>query len=342
MTKNIRVHPCSSAVSIGSVVFSPPLVLAPMAGVTNHAFRKLCREIGGVGLVCSEMISAYALTYGSERTKLIMDWTDDERPVSAQLFGPDPTAMGKAARMVEEAGADIIDVNVGCPVPKVTKGGAGGALLRDLALAERIIKAVVANVSVPVTVKTRRGPYPETETAVVLAKIAEAAGVKAVAVHGRTVSQGFSGHADWEVIGRVKESVDIPVIGNGDVRTPEDAARMFDETGCDAVMIGRGALGNPWVFKRIHHYLETGNVLPEPSIEERMDAAGRHASLLIDILGEERAVRELRAQLAWYVKGITGAPKLRAMFTKARTRSDIERILDEARCQRQPGLAEGR
>ena len=323
--------PCSSVVKIGSIDINPPLILAPMAGATNHAFRLICKKAGGVGLVCTEMISSFGLTYDNLRTKEMIDWTTEERPVSVQIFGADPAAMAEGARQIEESGADIIDINIGCPVPKVVKTGAAGALLQDFALAEKVISSVVKSVKVPVTVKTRKGWDSTKDTAVELAKIAENAGVKAIAVHGRTVKQGYQGRADWSIIRRVKEAVSITVIGNGDVRTPQNAAQMFDETGCDAVMIGRGALGNPWLFHRIAHYLKTGELLPEPSLAMRIEAAKRHATQHCEMLGEERGVRELRGQLAWYIKGATGAPRVRLMLTRAKTMNEIEEALGEAR-----------
>ncbi|MDO8585444.1 MAG: tRNA dihydrouridine synthase DusB [Armatimonadota bacterium] len=327
--KDIEAKAKARAFRIGGVVIDPPLVLAPMAGVTNVAFRRLCKRAGGCGLVCAEMVSSYGLHYHNSRTGELLVMSDEERPVSVQLFGALPEVMADAARKVEEAGADIIDVNIGCPVPKVVKTGAAGALLKDLDLAEHIIRAVVGAVRVPVTVKTRAGWNAEHVTAVELAVRARDAGAAAIVVHGRTVSQGFSGRADWTVIRKVKETVTIPVIGNGDVRTPQDAARMFDETNCDGVMVGRGALGNPWIFRAIDSYLKTGELLPDPSCEDRTEAAWRHALLLASIMDEKQAVRELRGQLAWYIKGRSGASEMRGRLSKASTLDEIRSILYE-------------
>jgi len=295
--------------------------------VTNAAFRLLCKREGGCGLVCAEMISSCGLHYHNRRTGDLLAMSDEERPVSVQIFGALPEVMADAARQVEAAGADIIDVNIGCPVPKVVKTGAAGALLKDLDLAERIVRAVVEAVGIPVTVKTRAGWNAEHITAPELALRAQDAGAAAIAVHGRTVAQSFSGKADWGVIRKVKDAVTIPVIGNGDVRAPRDAARMFDETGCDGVMIGRGALGNPWVFRAIDSFLKTGVVSPEPSYQDRLDMAWRHAELLASLIDEEQAVRELRGQLAWYIKGRPGAAEIRGRLGKASTLEEIGSIL---------------
>jgi len=266
----------------------------------------------------------------------MIDWTEEERPISVQIFGAEPSAMAEAARMVEDAGADVIDINIGCPVPKVVKTGAAAALLKDLALAGRIIESVVRAVKAPVSVKTRSGWDSTRETAAELARIAEQSGAAMITVHGRTAAQGFQGASDWGVIRRVKEAVRIPVVGNGDVRDPEDAGRMFDETHCDAVMIGRAALGNPWIFARTWSCLANGGSLfrtpvPGPNVEERLAAAWRHALLFAEAVGEEKAVRELRGQLGWYVKGLRGAPRIRDRLARASSMAEIRGILDEAR-----------
>lgn len=313
-------------------MIDPPLVLAPMAGVTNPAFRLICKRSGGCGLVCAEMVSSYGLYYNNTRTKVMLALTDEERPVSVQIFGAIPEVMADAARQVEAAGADIIDINIGCPVPKVLKTGAAGALLKDLDLAERIIRAVVSAANIPVTVKTRSGWNAGLITATELAVRAQNAGAAAITVHARTVAQGYSGRADWSMIQKVKEAVTIPVIGNGDVRAPQDAARMFDETGCDGIMIGRAALGNPWIFSAVSSYLKTGILLKEPDRKTRLAAAWEHASLLAGILDEDRAVRELRGQLGWYVKGMPGAPAARLRLSKASSLDEIRKILDETGC----------
>src|SRR5689334_1005282 len=239
---------------IGNVLIETPLTLAPMAGQTNHPFRILCREMGGCGLVCTELISSQAMHYKSSRTFDMFDWSDAEHPFAVQLYGSDPAIMAEAARIVVDRGADIVDINMGCWVPKVAKSGSGAALLKDVCTATRVVEAVVNAVPVPVTVKVRSGWDAEHLTAVEFARAAEKAGVKAIAVHARTAQQGFTGTANWDIIRQVKEAVqDMPVIGNGDVQTADNAIRMFTETGCDGVMIGRAALGNPWVFHHMAH-----------------------------------------------------------------------------------------
>jgi len=318
---------------IGSVIVDPPLVLAPMAGVTNHAFRLMCKQAGGCGLVSTEMISAYALCHNHQRTRAMMDWSEDERPVSAQIFGAHPEIVADGARIVQEAGADIIEINMGCPAPKVVKTGAGAALLRDPDRAARMVAAVSSAVEVPVTVKMRIGWDTSNIVAERMACLCEDNGVSAVTVHARTVSQGYAGEADWNIIKRVKESLSIPVIGNGDVRTGEQARLMFDATQCDGVMIGRAALGDPWVFARIAAYLHRKIKLPEPSFRDRIEGARQHLRLLADLFGDDRAAREMRGHVAWYLKGINGAAVFRAKIMACRSTAEIERVLDEASCQ---------
>jgi len=311
---------------IGNVEVNPPIVLAPMAGVTNHAFRLICRQFGA-GMVWTDMISSYGIRYRNPKTLRMFDWTPDERPVAVQIFGADAHVMAAAAEFVEAAGADIVDINVGCPVPKVRKTGAGAGLMVDLETARKVMAAVVRAVGVPVTVKTRKGLNEQTVTAVEVARIAEEVGVSAITIHGRTAAQGYSGRADWSIIASVKRAVGIPVIGNGDVKTPGDAKRMFDETGCDAVMIGRAALGNPWIFRRTAHFLKTGELLPEPGHAERIEAAREHLRLMVELLGEERAMREMRGQIAWYIKGLPGAAQLRRLATQASSLEEMEAAL---------------
>jgi len=313
---------------IGSIRIDPPVALAPMAGVTNHAFRVICRRLGA-GLVYTDMISSYALHYRNVKTLRMFDWTPEERPVAVQIFGAEPDKMAAGARMIADAGADIIDINIGCPVPKVTKTGAGAALINDLDTARRIMEAVVRAVDVPVTIKTRKGPDSATVTAVELSRMAQDAGIAAVAIHGRTAEQGYSGAADWSVIRQAKEAVDIPIIGNGDVKSPEDAKRMLDETGCDGVMIGRACMGNPWIFRRTAHYLRTGELLPEPTFQERIDTAREHLRGMVELLGEEIGTREMRGQITWYVKGMPGAGALRHRLTEAGSLEEMETALGE-------------
>ncbi|MBO2521584.1 MAG: tRNA dihydrouridine synthase DusB [Firmicutes bacterium] len=300
---------------IGPVQLESPVVLAPMAGVCNLAFRLLCKE-QGAALVCSEFVSAKALVHGNQKSFEMLAVSEKERPVSIQIFGSTPEDAAFAARAVEEAGADIVDFNMGCPVPKVLKAEAGAALMRVPDKAQAILKAMVDAVSIPVTVKVRTGWDDRSINVVDLAKRFEDVGVAAIAVHGRTTSQGRSGRANWEIIGEVKQAVRIPVIGNGDVFTPQDAEAMLEMTGCDGVMIGRGALGNPWIFKRTRHYLETGELLPEPTASQRVEMARRHLRLLAELKGEYVAVREMRQHAPAYIKGFPGAAAFRARLVR--------------------------
>jgi len=312
---------------IRNIRIDPPLILAPMAGVTNHAFRLMCKRAGGCGLVSTEMFSAYAIKFRDPGTDSMIDWTDEERPVAAQVFAGDPETVAIGARALQEAGADIVDVNMGCPVPKVAKSGSGAALLKDLGLAREILIAARGALSIPLTVKTRLGWRPGEITVLELAKIAEVCGVDAITIHGRFATQGYSGKANWDIIAEVKRSVGIPVIANGDIATPEDAARAFEATGCDGIMIGRAALGDPWVFARMSHYLATGERLPEPTIAERLDAAKEHASLLRELLGERRAAKEMRGHLVHYIKAAPGAAALRNRLMTTRSIDEINEVL---------------
>ncbi len=326
-TPHIRLQP----VRIGGLLIDPPLTLAPMAGHTNHAFRTLCRDFGGCGLVCTELISSNVLkNSGLRRSLHRFDWTPDEQPVAVQLFGGDPAAMAEAARIVADHGASIIDINMGCWVPKVVSKGGGAALLRDVCTAAAVVRAVVRAVTVPVTVKVRSGWEPGEITAVPFARAAEDCGVQAIAVHGRFARQGFQGEADWEVIRQVKQTVRIPVFGNGDVRGAGDAARMLALTGCDGVMIGRAALGRPWIFRHIWHELETGASLPEPTRPQRAAIALRHALQTVTTAAcpESVAVRELRGQLTRYALDLPGAVAVRNALVQAESLADLERILE--------------
>jgi len=311
---------------IGAVRIDPPVVLAPMAGVTDLAFRLLAKEMG-CGLVVSEMISDKGLAYGNSRTEEMLAIDERERPVALQIFGSEPDSMAKAARIVSRAGADIIDINMGCPTPKIVKNGEGAALMRRPELAFRIMAAVVEASSVPVTVKIRKGWDDNEVNAVEIAILAEKAGVQAITVHGRTRAQFYSGAADWEIIKKVKEAVTIPVIGNGDIWRDVDAWRLLTESGCDGIMIGRGAQGNPWIFRQISHYLATGEHLPGPSLAERRALLLRHLAMLIKLKGEYTAVREMRRHAAWYTKGFRDAASLRFHFNQAETFEDFSAIL---------------
>ena len=313
---------------IGTVAIVPPVVLAPLAGVTNRAFRLICRRFGA-GAVWTEMISSCGIQYRNSKTLSMFDWTDEERPVVVQIFGADPHTMAIAARTVEDAGADIVDINIGCPVPKVRKTGAGAGLTENLDIAREVMSAVVRAVKIPVTIKTRKGLNDRVTTAVEVARIAEDVGVSAVTIHGRTVAQGYSGHADWGIIAEVKRAVSIPVIGNGDVKSPQDAKRMMDETGCDAVMIGRESLGNPWIFRRTAHFLATGELIPEPTYVERIEVAREHLRMIVDLYGEDRGIREMRGQIAWYAKGLPGVARMRRLVSGAVSLEDMESALTE-------------
>jgi nifR3 family TIM-barrel protein len=316
---------------IGDVNIWPPVVLAPMAGITAHPFRVLAKR-HGAGLVVTELISSHAIHYRNQKTFGMFDWTDEERPAFCQLFGGDPDTMAEAARVVVEHGCDGVDINMGCWVPKVAKTGAGAALLKDLCQAEKVVKAVVDAVpEVPVTVKVRSGWDPRDVTAVRFARAAEQAGVKAVTVHARFASQGFTGTADWNIIGEVKQAVSrIPVVGNGDIETPQDARRMLDQTGCDAVMVGRAAMGNPWLLGRMALFLETGALAAEPSADERVAVAREHARLQVAQMGESLACRELRGLLGHYFKGLPGAVRVRESLTRVTTLAEVEDGLDRA------------
>ena len=313
--------------AIGNVVLANPSVLAPMAGVTDLAFRLLAKEMG-CGLVCSEMVSAKGLLHDNCRTKELLRIDPRERPTAIQLFGSVPAELAEAARRVEENGADIIDFNMGCPTPKIVKNGEGAALLRTPELAASILKAMVKAVQAPVTVKIRAGWDQGSINAPEFAKMAEQAGVKAIAVHGRTREQFYSGRADWNVIQKVKAAVRIPVIGNGDVRVVQDAERMLQETGCDGVMVGRAACGNIWIFRQIAEYLKNGEILSDPSVTERMATLIRHLDMLIELKGLHTAIREMRRHAACYVKGFPGAAELRTHFNQAIVREDFVHILD--------------
>ncbi|VBB06417.1 aldolase-type tim barrel [Lucifera butyrica] len=304
---------------IGGIVLENPVILAPMAGVTDLPFRLLAKEMG-CGLVYSEMVSDKGLLYENSTTLKMLQIDVRERPVNLQIFGSEPDSMAEAAKIVERAGADIIDINMGCPTPKIIKNGEGAALMRQPDLASRIMRKVVSAVNVPVTVKIRKGWDDSSVNAVEIAQLAEQAGIAAVAVHGRTRAQFYAGNADWEIIKQVKEAVNIPVIGNGDVRDPEDAARLLQETGCDGIMIGRGAQGNPWIFRRVLHYLRTGDVLPPPGPEERLAMIIRHMDMLAAHKGEYIAVREMRCHASWYIKGLPGAAEMRAKLNQAESR----------------------
>lgn len=313
---------------IGTIQLANPIILAPMAGVTDLPFRLLVKEMG-CGLVYSEMVSHKGLLYNNANTVSIMQIEEQERPVSVQLFGSNPQDMAAAAKLIERAGADIIDINMGCPAPKIIKNGEGSALMREPQLAYEIMCRVVEAVDVPVSVKMRKGWDAAHVNVLDMAAAAEKAGIAAIAVHGRTREQFYAGQADWEIIKAVKAAVHIPVIGNGDVRSPQDAKRLMAETGCDGVMIGRAAQGNPWLFKQAIHYLETGELLAPPSWQERLDMLYRHLDMLITYKGEYVGVREMRKHAAWYTKGLAHSAELRMRFNQADSKAGFLEILQQ-------------
>jgi len=316
-----------SMMKIGNVKLENPYILAPMAGVTDLPFRLLCKE-QGAGLLCMEMISAKALQYKNKNTKALLAIHPDEYPVSLQLFGSDPKIISEQAKQIEELPFQILDINMGCPVPKVVRNGEGSALMKNPALVYDIVYETAQAVRKPVTVKIRKGFDDGSVNAVEVAKAAEAAGAAAVTVHGRTREQYYSGCADWDIIRKVKEAVSIPVIGNGDVTSGERAAAMMRETGCDGVMIGRGAQGNPWIFAELLEYDRTGNVPPRPDTAAVREMMLRHARLQIQYKGDYVGIREMRKHVAWYTKGMKGASRLRALITSLESYEELEKLLE--------------
>jgi len=313
---------------IGNVTLENNLILAPMAGVSDLPFRLLCRE-QGAGLVCMEMVSAKAILYKNRNTEELLTIDPKEHPVSLQLFGSDPDIISEIAKQIEERPFDILDLNMGCPVPKVVNNGDGSALMKNPRLAGEIIEKTARAIKKPLTVKIRKGFDDAHVNAVELAHIAQESGAAAVAVHGRTREQYYAGHADWDIIRQVKEAVSIPVIGNGDIRTPEDVAAMAEQTGCDGYMIARGAEGNPWIFRQILHYFETGEHLARSDFSEVTEMLLRHAKMQIDCKGDYTGIREIRKHAAWYTAGYRNSSKLRGRINEVENYEQLEALFRE-------------
>ena len=313
---------------IGNVTLENNLILAPMAGVSDLPFRLLCRE-QGAGLVCMEMVSAKAILYKNRNTEELLTIDPKEHPVSLQLFGSDPDIISEIAKQIEERPFDILDLNMGCPVPKVVNNGDGSALMKNPRLAGEIIEKTARAIKKPLTVKIRKGFDDAHVNAVELAHIAQESGAAAVAVHGRTREQYYAGHADWDIIRQVKEAVSIPVIGNGDIRTPEDVAAMAEQTGCDGYMIARGAEGNPWIFRQILHYFETGEHLSRPDFSLVTEMLLRHAKMQIDCKGDYTGIREIRKHAAWYTAGYRNSSKLRGRINEVENYEQLEALFRE-------------
>lgn len=313
---------------IGNVTVDGKLVLGPMAGVTDLPFRLLCKE-QGADLIYTEMVSAKGIMYGNKNTNVLLEVEEQERPVALQLFGSDPKIMSEQAKRIEHRNFDIVDINMGCPVPKVVNNGEGSALMKNPGLVGEIVSAMTNILEKPVTVKIRKGFGMEDANAPEIAKVIEQSGAAAIAVHGRTREQYYSGEADWDIIRRVKESVSIPVIGNGDLFTPQDAKRMLEETGCDAVMFARGVRGNPWLFHQTKVFLETGKVLEKPSIHQVIETILRHADMQVAYKGAFIGLREMRKHVAWYMTGYPQSAKLRGKINEIEDMNSLKRLLEQ-------------
>lgn len=302
------------------------IFLAPMAGITDSAFRRIAVDFG-CGLVFTEMVNARGLVEGSRHSWRLMEFKEEESPIGLQIFGSDPGVMAEAACLGVEYGYDFIDINMGCPTPKIVKNGEGAALMKDLNLSQKILESVTGAVNVPVTLKMRKGWSEKELTALSLAEIAQDAGIYWITIHSRTWEQFYTGRADWSFIKEIKKKVNIPVIGNGDLKSPDDCKKMFEETGCDGIMIGRGALGSPWIFRQACYYLKEGKLLPQPDKEEIINTAFKHLELICELKGEDVGVREMRKHAAWYIKGIRGAGRIRKEINTCRTIQEMESLL---------------
>ncbi len=317
---------------IGTLELNSNILLGPMAGVTDSPFRRLCRQ-SGCGLMFTEMVSAKALYYKDEKTRRLMTFLPEERPLGLQIFGSEPAVFEAVVPELDELGFDIIDLNLGCPAPKIVKNGDGSALMKDPKLAEAVIRSVVRNSRLPVMVKIRKGWDETSVNAVEIARIAEASGAAAVTVHGRTRDQFYMGRADWTIIGEVKAALKIPVIGNGDIFTPQDAGRLLRDTGCDGIMVARGAQGRPWLFAQINAYLAGRPIPAEPDLAQRITIIAQHLEELIKIEGEHIAVLEIRKHASWYLKGITGGAAAKTSIHRANTQQEVLAALDVLRGQ---------
>lgn len=316
------------SLTIGNVKLPNNVFLAPMAGITDLPFRLICKEFG-CGMVYTEMVSAKGLYFGSQKTEELLRVHPKEHPIGVQIFGSEPEVMGLMAEKISKQDIELIDINMGCPAPKIVKNGQGCALMKDVDRVRKIIRAVVKHSSKPVTVKIRKGWDDTQVNAVEVAKAAMEEGAAAITVHGRTREQFYSGNADWDIIKEVKEAVDIPVIGNGDIFTPEAAAKMLDYTGCDGVMIARGAQGQPWIFRDIIHYLKTGEILPQPTPRERINIALKQLDLAVEFKGENLGVIEMRKHISWYLKGMRNANSVKNTINRMNCKEQIKKALLE-------------